>query len=451
MKRTLLTLSLCLGVILSGFAQDNWVSLFNGKNLKGWKKLNGTAEYKIVDGAIVGISRLDTPNTFLATDKNYGDFILELEFKVDPGLNSGIQFRSNSRKEYRDGRVHGYQYEIDPSARAWSGGVYDEARRGWLYTMQKNPNGSKAFKPGEWNKVRIEAVGNSIRTWLNGIPTANVIDDMDPTGFIALQVHSIRDPKLEGQTVSWRNIRIITENVEAAKTPDFREIRQANCIANTISQREGDEGWKLLWDGKTTDGWRSSASMEPSRAWKIENGELIIMRKDDRPEKVSGDMVTARKYKNFELSVDFLITKGANSGIKYFINEDPAGGGRLSTVGCEYQVLDDRNHPDAKLGVEGNRTLGSLYDLIPAPESKPFRGGYYNTAKIVVNGNHVEHWLNDVKIIEYDRNSQEWNALVAYSKFRKFVPEFGNSESGYIHLQDHNDEVRYKNIKIREF
>ncbi len=123
---------------ISAFSQEKWEMLFNGKNLNGWTNLNGAAEYTIKDGAIIGTSKLKTPNSFLATKKLYGDFILELEYQVEDGLNSGIQFRSNSFKDYKDGRVHGYQYEIDPSARAWSGGIYDEGRRGWIYPMDKN-------------------------------------------------------------------------------------------------------------------------------------------------------------------------------------------------------------------------------------------------------------------------------------------------------------------------
>ena len=118
---------------------QNWEPLFNGKNLSGWKKLNGKAEYKVVDGAIVGVSKMNTPNTFLATKKTYGDFILEFDFKIDDGLNSGVQVRSESKKDYQKGRVHGYQFEIDPSKRALSGGIYDEARRNWLYPLTQNP------------------------------------------------------------------------------------------------------------------------------------------------------------------------------------------------------------------------------------------------------------------------------------------------------------------------
>ena len=163
------------------FSQYNWEYLFNGKNFKGWTKLNGTAKYKVEDGAIVGISKTETPNTFLVTKKEYGDFILEFEFKVDDGLNSGVQFRSESKKEFKEGRVHGYQFEIDPSARAWTGGIYDEARRGWLYSLT-NTSSQQAFKNNQWNKARIEAVGNTLRTWVNGIPCANLIDDETSKG-----------------------------------------------------------------------------------------------------------------------------------------------------------------------------------------------------------------------------------------------------------------------------
>ena len=446
-KITLLLASLLLaGSVL---AQDNWEPLFNGRNLRGWKKLNGTAEYRIEDGTIVGVASLGTPNTFLVTEKRYGDFVLELEFKVDEDFNSGIQFRSQSYPEYMNGRVHGYQYEIDPSARAWSGGIYDEARQGWLYTSQRNPQMLTAFKPGDWNKVRIEAFGPSLRTWLNDVPCANVLDAQDAEGFIALQVHSINREDQVGKTVRWRNIRIISQNPKAAKTPDFGEVPQANHIPNTLSEREKYDGWQLLWDGATNNGWRAAKHAGfPQAGWKMENGELIVEESGGAESANGGDIITTKKYTNFILSVDFRITQGANSGVKYFVDPE-LNKGEGSAIGCEYQILDDTTHPDANLGVAGNRRLGSLYDLIPAPTDKPFRRGYYNNATIIVNGNHVEHWLNHVKILEYDRNNQTFNALVAYSKYRDW-PRFGNLESGHILLQDHGDEVRFKNVKILE-
>jgi len=447
MKKSILFTLLCIFTI--SISAQNWEPLFNGKNLKGWKKLNGKAEYKIVDDAIVGVSKMGTPNTFLATAKNYGDFILEFDFKVDDGLNSGVQFRSLSLKDYKNYRVHGYQFEIDPSARAWSGGIYDEARRNWLYPMTENPAGQKAFKNNAWNTARIEAIGNSIRTWVNGIPCANIWDDMTLSGFIALQVHSIGNADQEGKTVSWKNIRICTTDVEKYMTPETNEAPEVNVIPNTISPREAKAGWKLLWDGTTTEGWRGAKlNAFPANGWTVEDGILKVMKSGGGESANGGDIVTTRKYKNFILKVDFKITEGANSGIKYFVNPD-LNKGEGSAIGCEYQILDDDKHPDAKLGVNGNRTVGSVYDLIPACTKKPFKKKEFNTAMIIVDGNNVEHWMNNMKIIEYTRNNQMWNALVAYSKYKDW-PNFGNWEEGNILLQDHGDEVWFKNVKIKE-
>lgn len=439
-----------LVAMLTSCAQrPKWQDLFNGENLDGWEKLNGTAEYKVEDGAIVGISQLNTPNTFLATNKNYDDFILEFEFKVDDGLNSGVQFRSLSLPEFQEGRVHGYQFEIDPSERAWTGGVYDEARRGWLYPLNYNPEGQQAFKNGEWNKARIEAIGNSIRTWVNDVPCADLLDSTTASGFIALQVHSIGNAEQEGKSVAWRNIRILTEELEQYRMPEKSDVKQINQIANTLSEREAADGWVLLWDGKSSDGWRGAKQDSfPEAGWSMADGILKVHKSDGGESTNGGDIVTTRLYKDFMLKVDFRITEGANSGIKYFVDTD-LNKGQGSAIGCEFQILDDRRHPDAKMGKDGNRTLGSLYDLIPAPADKPFRSGFFNTAMVVVEGNHVEHWLNGVKIVEYERNNEEWNQLVQTSKYKDW-PNFGNAGEGLILLQDHGDEVWFQNIKIKE-
>lgn len=144
-------------VIASLYAQSNeeWQPLFNGKNLRGWRVLSGSAEFKIADGVIVGVSKLNTPNMFLATEKNYGDFILEYEAWMERELNSGVQIRSLSLPEYQNGRVHGYQIELDASTRAWSGGIYDEARRGWLYNLECNPAAKTAYKEAK-SDLRLE-------------------------------------------------------------------------------------------------------------------------------------------------------------------------------------------------------------------------------------------------------------------------------------------------------
>ena len=166
MKKIILLIS-CLYLSAVADAQqkkDQWISLFNGRDLTGWKQLNGKASYVVKDGTIVGTTVSGEPNSFLATEKNYTDFILELEFMVDPSMNSGIQFRSESRADYMNGRVHGYQMEIDPSKRAWSGGIYDEARRLWLYSLEYNEQGKTAFKNNQWNHYRIECLGKTVRT-----------------------------------------------------------------------------------------------------------------------------------------------------------------------------------------------------------------------------------------------------------------------------------------------
>ena len=189
-------------------SESDWTPLFNGEDLDGWTQLGGNARYEVRDGIIVGTTVPNTPNSFLTTDEYYADFILELEFRVDSLLNSGIQIRSNSLPEYNNGRVHGYQVEIDPSDRAWSGGVYDESRRGWLFPLTGRPAAQQAFRQNEWNHYRIEARGDHIRTWVNGVLAADLIDSMTAEGFIGLQVHSIGSPDLSGKTVEWRNIRI---------------------------------------------------------------------------------------------------------------------------------------------------------------------------------------------------------------------------------------------------
>ncbi len=452
MKSHYITVAAYAACLLFGASAGEWTPLFNGKDLSNWRPLNGSAIFKVEDGAIVGVSKTHTPNSFLATKNTYKDFILEYEYKVDDGLNSGVQFRSESYPEYNNGRVHGYQCEIDTSKRAWSAGIYDEARRGWLYPLSQNPAAKNAFKAGEWNKVRIEAIGNSLRTWLNGTPCANLLDNKTLEGFIALQVHGIGgNKKLENKTISWKNIRIATENLAEKATPDKGEIPQINLIDNYLSPREAAHGWKLLWDGQTTNGWRGAKLDKfPDKGWAIDQkqGILKVIKSGGAESANGGDIVTVKKYKNFELTVDFRITEGANSGIKYFVDTE-LNKGAGSSIGCEFQILDDQKHPDAKLGKNGNRKLGSLYDLIPAPEKKPFNKKGWNTARIVVKGNHVEHWLNGKKLIEYTRGNKAWKDLVAGSKY-KVWPNFGEAQEGNILLQDHGDEVSFKNIKLRE-
>lgn len=459
MKKTIIFF-LTFFISYISLAQDEggWTQLFNGKDLKGWIQRNGNAEYKIENQEIIGVSVADEPNSFLCTQDSYGDFILELEVNVDPPLNSGIQFRSLSKESYQNGRVHGYQCEIDPSNRAWSGGIYDEARRGWLYNLARNPMGQQAFQQGAWNKYRIEAIGDTIRTWINGIMCANLVDGETASGFIALQVHEVgNDPEKIGKKVRWRNIRIKTTDLMTSRIEPDPEVPEINNIPNTLTPYEKRLGWRLLWDGKTTQGWRGAKlSGFPEDGWEIKDGILSVNESGGGESAGGGDIITVNTFSEFELIVDFMLTEGANSGIKYFVDPE-LNKGEGSAIGLEYQLLDDSRNPDATEGLEGNRTLASLYDMIPSynlsenSEDKRFNGiGSWNRARIVVRGNHVEHWLNNLKVVEYERGSQIYRALVAYSKY-KIWPNFGEAKAGHILLQEHGSTVHFRNVKIREF
>jgi len=223
-RMTVLALAAALAVC--GAQKGKWVKLFDGKTLNGWETHSGTATYKAEKGAIVGTAVLGSPNTFLCTQKEYSDFILEFEVLVDNELNSGVQVRSQVAKEAMvfnledqgktiqrkipADRVYGYQVEIAALPSTNSGNVYDEARRArFLDDFTNKPAAQAAFENGRWNKYRIECRGDSIRTWVNGVPAADIKDAMTPRGIIGLQVHSIPKDKFKPYEVRWRNLRIL--------------------------------------------------------------------------------------------------------------------------------------------------------------------------------------------------------------------------------------------------
>ncbi len=459
MKKLIVLVVLMLTATITINAQE-WVDLFNGENLKGWEKLDGSAEYSVENGEVIGVSKTGIPNTFMATKKVYGDFILEYEMKMDRGLNSGVQFRSVALQTNGSERVNGYQVECDDhDGRPWAGGIYEEASRGWLYPMSYHMCVTRENKRGEWNKIRVEAVGSTIRTYINDINFANLVDDKRSEGFIALQVHGIgNEVALEGKKIRWRKIRILTEEPGKYMKADVELSPEVSYLNNALTPAQKEEGWKLLWDGKSSKGWRGARlDAFPEKGWSLKDGLLTVEKSGGGESAHGGDIVTTKKYKSFVLELDFRITKGANSGIKYFVDPD-LNTGAGSAIGCEFQILDDRNHPDAKQGIAGNRTLASLYDLIKADallygqdnNPKRFNGvGTWNRARIEVKGAEVAHYLNGIKVVEYERGTQMWKALVAYSKYVDW-PAFGEAESGHILLQDHGDEVSFKNIKILE-
>ena len=446
---TILFLSSCAHGQNSG---AGWINLFDGKTFNGWKKITGSAEYKIENGAIVGITVPNTPNTFLVTEKEYGDFVLELEVKIeDTTSNSGIQFRSHYDPAMNNGkgRVYGYQYELDPSSRKWTGGLYDEGRRDWLYPLMLHSSAQNAYKHGGFNKVRIECIGNNLKTWVNDIPAAYVIDTFDKKGFIALQVHAINNPNMAGRKIYWKNIRIKTSGLKSLPFP--KDVYVFNAIPNNLSAFEKNNGWKLLFDGQTNNGWVGAYKDHfPEKGWMIKDGILGVVSSEGKEAANGGDIVTKEKFSAFDLSFDFKLTPGANSGVKYFVTLGENNQG--SAIGLEYQVLDDTLHPDAKLGRDGNRTLASLYDLIKAQKTSRFikQPGGWNTGRIIVYpNNHIEHYLNGIKVLEYERGSQAYRDLVALSKY-KVWPNFGEAKEGFILLQDHGNEVSFRSIKIRK-
>lgn len=212
----------------------------------------------------------------------------------------------------------------------------------------------------------------------------------------------------------------------------------------TYSQYTSDDKnpkkWTVLFDGKTLNGWRkASRDTLPDKAWFAENGVLTF-----DPSIAHGtDIITTSTFKNFELSIQFKVSEGGNSGIKYFIFPN-------SSLGCEYQIIDDARHADANLGKNGNRKTASLYDLIPADSQKKYKpAGEWNTARIIANGNHVEHWLNGSKVLEFDRNSEPFRQAIAESKF-KTTKNFAEAVTTPILLQAHGDKVSFQNIKIKE-
>ncbi|NJK98565.1 MAG: DUF1080 domain-containing protein, partial [Bacteroidales bacterium] len=207
------------------------------------------------------------------------------------------------------------------------------------------------------------------------------------------------------------------------------------------------QGWKLLFDGVSSNGWRGAHKEEfPEKGWEIKDGVLSVLKSEGKESTNGGDIVTTEEFSNFDLTFEFRISEGANSGVKYFVTENEKSTG--SAIGLEFQILDDARHPDAKMGRDGNRTISSLYDLITAKGKRPNPIGQWNTGRIISKGTHVEHWLNGFKVVEFERGSKEFRDLVATSKY-KIWPNFGEAPKGRILLQDHGDNVSFRNIKIR--
>ena len=218
---------------------------------------------------------------------------------------------------------------------------------------------------------------------------------------------------------------------------------------NALSQAEKAAGWKLLFDGKTWNGWRGFRREKVSvEGWAIEDGAIKHVAGQGEQSQQGGDLITVGQYDNFELQLEWRISPGGNSGIKYLVAEEMVKSG-YSGLGFEMQVLDDDRHPDAKMGKGGNRTASALYDLI-APKDKMLHPvGEWNQVRLIIRGNRVEHWLNGKKVVEFELASPQLKSLIAESKYKN-IAGFGEVRKGHILLQDHGNEVWFRNIKLRE-
>jgi Domain of Unknown Function (DUF1080) len=219
-------------------------------------------------------------------------------------------------------------------------------------------------------------------------------------------------------------------------------------IVNQLTSTEKKAGWRLLFDGQTFTGWRGFHSDKVPEGWVIEDGTIKKVPAQGMLGRAGGDLITVDEFSNFELRLEWKLSPRGNSGIKYLVTESQPPSGK-SAVSFEYQVLDDDKHPDAKMGIAGNRTSGALYDLIPPAKERKLKPiGEYNEVRIIVRGNQIEHWLNGVKVVGFDRSSPDFKERIAQSKFKN-TKAFGEAAKGHILLQDHGNAVWYRNIKIR--
>jgi hypothetical protein len=243
----------------------------------------------------------------------------------------------------------------------------------------------------------------------------------------------------ETSTPDERNHNMKCKLFSAALAASLLFSHAAFAESPALSTEEQAQGWKLLFNGKNLDGWRSFKKKEaPRQGWVVEDGLLTHKAKAG-----GGDIITEATFNDFDLTWEWKLAPGANSGLKYFITEE-----RTSAIGHEYQLIDDAGHKDALLA-EGKRVTASFYDVFPPKGAKPQKAGEWNASRVLVQGNHVTHWLNGTKVLEYELGSPAVLEAVTHSKFKP-VKDFGTKIKGHILLQDHGDEITFRNLKIRE-
>lgn len=238
-----------------------------------------------------------------------------------------------------------------------------------------------------------------------------------------------------------------TEQKKETKQKEEAKVKVA--APNQLTQAEMDDGWVLLFDGKTTKGWRGyNKESFPEKGWVVEDGTLKVLSSGKGEAGGGGDIITENMYKNFEFALEWKVSEGGNSGIFYLAQEKP--GQPIWKSAPEMQILDNAKHPDAKLGVDGNRAAGSLYDLIPGKFEAVKPAGEWNQVKILVYNGTVVHWVNGENVLEYHLWTDDWKKMVLNSKFKDYPDFLNTADEGYIGLQDHGDDVWFRNIKIKE-
>lgn len=231
------------------------------------------------------------------------------------------------------------------------------------------------------------------------------------------------------------------KKVESVKDSTGHEISMVSERMNTLSELEIEEGWQLLFDGKTMNGWRNFQSEEIPKGWKVEDGNLVALGLGGD---IGGDIVSEKEFENFHLKLEWKISEGGNSGILYHVKE-----GDFSAVyvtGPEYQIIDDIGYPDT---LEDWQTCGANYAMHVPVNSKIKPAGEWNTSEIIVDGPMVKHFLNGSKVVEFEMWTEEWNTLVENSKWKDF-PDYGKAHKGHLSLQDHGSLTSFRNIKIKE-
>jgi hypothetical protein len=388
--------------------QPVFTALFDGKTLDAFVKRGGEADYRVENGEIVGTTRPNTPNTFLCTKKEYGDFQLEFDVKVHPELNSGVQIRSHSVPAYQDGHVFGYQVEIDPTSRAYSGGVYDEARRGWLDDLSDNPEGRAAFKNGEWNKYRVSAMGDHIQVWVNGVKTADFHDDVDRFGFIGLQVHGVGD-RADKMEVRWRNLRIWDGGVPGKNPPSGATVLLGN---------DGDlSKWKKAGSASDAIGW----------AWK--DGYLEVVPR-------TGSIQTREGFESCFLHVEFAVDENNLEG------QANGNSGVYLQGSYEVQILNSAGQKPA------DNIAGGIY-RVKAPDINMAYPAYdWQTYDIQFTAPKWEDGkkLTNAKITVWHNGVMVHRDVEIPGMTGSGQPETPGPKG--IYLQDHGNLIKFRNIWI---